>query len=219
MTKAWRVLTISLFILLLGGCQVAKVETISQAELSQLTNNNIRDYNKLACSEQDKHEVMALPSSPLQKRVDRLVKVFPTNINNTPITYRVYLNTVPTAWASLNGCVRINSGLINMLDDNELQAVIAHEVGHIVLKHSISAFKNAKVAEVNTTTGKIMLINEQTLVWEQEFAADQYAYTFFEESHFDTDAIISMLSKLGNYQKTNNSAYPDIALRKEKLSK
>ncbi len=34
-----------------------------------------------------------------------------------------------------NGCIRVYSGLMDMMTDNEVEAVIGHEMGHVALGH------------------------------------------------------------------------------------
>ncbi len=33
------------------------------------------------------------------------------------------------AWAMANGCVRVYSGLMDMMNDNEIEGVLGHELG------------------------------------------------------------------------------------------
>ncbi len=39
------------------------------------------------------------------------------------------------AFAMANGCIRVYSGLMDMMTDNEVEAVIGHEMGHVALGH------------------------------------------------------------------------------------
>ncbi|MFP1497472.1 M48 family metalloprotease [Escherichia coli] len=39
------------------------------------------------------------------------------------------------AFAMANGCIRADSGLMDMMTDNEVEAVIGHEMGHVALGH------------------------------------------------------------------------------------
>ncbi|VTR30443.1 Uncharacterized metalloprotease yggG [Serratia fonticola] len=32
-----------------------------------------------------------------------------------------------------NGCIRVYSGLMDMMDDNEVEGVLGHEMGHVAL--------------------------------------------------------------------------------------
>ena len=42
------------------------------------------------------------------------------------------------AWAMANGCVRVYSGLMDMMNDNEIEGVLGHELGHVALGHSLA---------------------------------------------------------------------------------
>ena len=42
-----------------------------------------------------------------------------------------------------DGTVRVYSGLMDVMKDDELMAVIGHEVAHIKYEHTLSQFKNA----------------------------------------------------------------------------
>ena len=39
------------------------------------------------------------------------------------------------AFAMANGCIRVYSGLMDMMTDNEVEAVLGHEMGHVALGH------------------------------------------------------------------------------------
>lgn len=45
------------------------------------------------------------------------------------------------AWAMANGCVRVYSGLMDMMNDNEIEGVLGHELGHVALGHSLAEMK------------------------------------------------------------------------------
>lgn len=72
-----------------------------------------------------------------------LLEVAPSSMPPThPGAFRVYINRDPAANASalVHGAVILNSGLLARLESRaELVAVLAHEVAHIVLDHSLQA--------------------------------------------------------------------------------
>ncbi|STL35893.1 peptidase, M48B family [Escherichia coli] len=43
--------------------------------------------------------------------------------------------------AMANGCVRVYSGLMDMMNDNEIEGVLGHELGHVALGHSLAEMK------------------------------------------------------------------------------
>ncbi|MGQ7116108.1 M48 family metalloprotease, partial [Escherichia sp. TWPC-MK] len=50
------------------------------------------------------------------------------------------------AWAMANGCVRVYSGLMDMMNDNEIEGVLGHELGHVALGHSLAEMKTPQPA-------------------------------------------------------------------------
>jgi putative metalloprotease len=51
------------------------------------------------------------------------------------VNYKVYMAKDVNAFAMANGCIRVYSGLMDMMNDNEVEAVIGHEMGHVALGH------------------------------------------------------------------------------------
>ncbi len=42
-----------------------------------------------------------------------------------------------------NGCIRVYSGLMDMMDDNEVEGMLGHEMGHVALGHTRKAMQVA----------------------------------------------------------------------------
>lgn len=42
-----------------------------------------------------------------------------------------------------NGCIRVYSGLMDMMNDNEVEGVLGHEMGHVALGHTRKAMQVA----------------------------------------------------------------------------
>lgn len=206
-----------LSLLLIIACQSSHVTVLNKQQLDQLTDQQIIAYNAQSCQQQDRHAVIAKETHDLQLHLNTLIQSFPQSINGQQLNYRVYLNIQPNAWSSLNGCIRITSGLLKKLNDNEIQAVIAHEIGHIALNHSIQSFHRAKSAEI-TQNGKITLLLPQSLLQQQELEADDYALNFLKMKHISSDGLITMLDKLNHNLKQENSSHPTILVRKNNLT-
>ncbi len=51
------------------------------------------------------------------------------------MNYKVYMAKDVNAFAMANGCIRVYSGLMDMMTDNEVEAVLGHEMGHVALGH------------------------------------------------------------------------------------
>ncbi|WP_104698022.1 MULTISPECIES: zinc metalloprotease HtpX [unclassified Helicobacter] len=74
--------------------------------------------------------------SSLELRIYQLLKdlVKKSDLNFTPRLYIMeapYMNAFASGWNEKNSLIALTSSLINHLNDDELQAVIAHELSHI----------------------------------------------------------------------------------------
>ena len=56
---------------------------------------------------------------------------------------KVYMNPFLYIFSKSNGAIRVNSGVIELLDDNQLLFLMAHEVAHIANKDHKSSYRKA----------------------------------------------------------------------------
>ncbi|WP_273878139.1 M48 family metalloprotease, partial [Serratia liquefaciens] len=77
------------------------------------------------------------------KRLDKIAKALGNEVDGTPVNYKVYLTSDVNAWAMANGCVRVYSGLMDVMNDNEVEGVLGHEMGHVALGHTRKAMQVA----------------------------------------------------------------------------
>ena len=200
----------SLFII---SCQKNHITYLHQAQIDALTPNDIWQFNQQICEMEDHNAVLLRSNHPLQKRLNHITESLPKTVNNQTINYKIYVNPEPYAWSTLNGCVRLSSQIINILNDDELKAALIHEIAHIKLQHSLARFNQAKEIEVNTN-GEMILVSPATLMVEQELEADNFAMQWLANNHVNVYALLSMLDKLVDYQKVTNSTHPQISARK-----
>ena len=75
-----------------------------------------------------------------QARVERVARTVLPPGTPGAVTVRILDSADPTAFSWPNGQVFVTRGLVDLLDDQELAAAIAHELGHLVgdglLKHA-----------------------------------------------------------------------------------
>jgi predicted Zn-dependent protease len=132
------------------------------------------------------------------------------------------------AFASSGGHILVTRGLIACADSEDaLAAVIAHEIGHIQLQHSIKAIKNSRITNALLVTGSSAAgalgnddvkelasimdesVNEivTTLIdkgysRDQEFDADTAALALLAAAGYEPSCLVTMLRLLGQNQGT-----------------
>ena len=72
----------------------------------------------------------ALPAGdPYAERLERLTSRYAA-VNGVPLNFRVYRTPQVNAFATADGSIRIYSGLMDRMSDDELMAIVGHEMGH-----------------------------------------------------------------------------------------
>ncbi|WP_160422593.1 M48 family metalloprotease [Gilliamella sp. Lep-s35] len=191
---------------LLVACQSQNKKTtfiITSEQIKHLSEQDIEAIGAQVCVESDKRSVIANENSRLNKKLQMLAQTLPKKINNIELTYKVYLNTDPNAWSTVNGCIRINSGLIKLLNDNELQAVLAHEQAHIALKHAIKSFRLAPYVEI--TNKDVVILVKKEVAQQYEFEADHYALELLMSRSINPIGLVTMLKKMPMHSTINTT--------------
>ncbi len=147
----------------------------------------------------------------------RLNKVFGRHANENGLTlnFKVYKVKDVNAFACADGSVRVFSGLMDIMDDNELLAVIGHEIGHVANKDSRdgmkAAYKKAALIDaVSSQSGKVAVLTDSQLgqmgsamldsrhTRSQETDADTYSYDFMKKYGYNVNAVESSFNILAN---------------------
>ena len=113
--------------LLSSGAEAFQAYSLSDAQVKTLSDQ--------ACQEMDSKATIAPANSEYAKRLTTIANALGNNINGQPVNYKVYMAKDVNAVAMANGCIRVYSGLMDMMTDNEVEAVIGHEMGHVALGH------------------------------------------------------------------------------------
>ncbi len=113
--------------LLSSGAEAFQAYSLSDAQVKALSDQ--------ACQEMDSKATIAPANSEYAKRLTTIANALGNNINGQPVNYKVYMAKDVNAFAMANGCIRVYSGLMDMMTDNEVEAVIGHEMGHVALGH------------------------------------------------------------------------------------
>ena len=158
--------------------------------------------------------------------------------NGLKLNYKVYLTKEINAFAMADGSVRVFSGLMDIMDDNQLLAVIGHEIGHVANHDSRDAMKTAYrnaalVDAVDSQVNKDLSDNQMVQMGnallqnkysrKQESEADLYSYEFMKRNKYNVNAVESaftILAKLSEGQGSDfiskmMSSHPDPKQRAE----
>ena len=187
-----------------AGLAAAQALTISDAQIAQL------------CSEymvqMDRENTIAPASSEYTQRLNRIMARF-HNVSNLNLNYKVYQSSTINAFASGDGSVRVYSGLMDAMSDDELFAVIGHELGHLINKDVRDAYRHAYlvvaarygIAAINNTAGALSTGFLGDLGQElagaaysrrQETEADEAAFQFCIQNNVNPFAMYDALNVL-----------------------
>ena len=221
---------------LLGGCitdqhlsaagDLYTAATISNEELIQLS----KEMRAVG----DKENKVATGKNKYAQRLTRLTKRFEKEDGLT-LNFKVYITSDVNANATADGSIRVYSGLMDMMTDNELIFVIGHEIGHVAdgdsldkirmaygssgaLKAAASADKRAGAALNSSQLGDLLhaVLNAQ-FSQKQESEADAYGYNLMKKYKIDPKAAVSALEKLGGGPADIMSSHPGSADRAKKI--
>ena len=133
-------------------------------------------------------------------------------IDGIPVNFKVYKSNEINAFACGDGSIRVYSGLMDIMDDGELMAVIGHELGHVVHKDTRNAMRKAYLTaaarDVVDAAGAVGQITKSQLgdiaeaylgsqfSQKQEFAADDHGLEFSVKQGYNKYSMATSLEKL-----------------------
>ena len=109
--------------LLDAGKDVAKAVTLSDSDIAQLSRE--------AVAWMDANNPVADETTEYGARLKRLTEGI-TEVDGLPLNFKVYKVADVNAFACGDGSIRVFSALMDLMDDDELMAIIGHEIGHVV---------------------------------------------------------------------------------------
>jgi metalloprotease len=193
-----------------------------------------------AVRKMDSTNVVAGPKDGYTLRLSRIFGKHATE-NGLALNYKVYLTKDVNAFATADGSVRVYSGLMDIMDDNQLLAVIGHEIGHVANEDTKDAIKAAyrKVAVIGLASSQSAKVGNLTdsqlgqigsamidskYSRKQESEADLFSYDFMKKHGYDVNAVASAFALLANQSGGTSanfltqmmSSHPDPKERAEK---
>lgn len=136
---------------LLSACSQSQISGSLGASQSlfqgySITKEELVAESKLSAKEMDKEASVAPTNSKYTKRLNKLTKNL-TSYDGLTLNYKVYLADDVNAFAMPDGTVRVYSGLMDLMNDDEVVAVIGHEIGHVINEHTLYQYKKAYVTK------------------------------------------------------------------------
>lgn len=227
MKKLISAMTLSL--LMLTGCSVAK--NLDMARLAQggakiaqsmtVSNDEIQQYVKSYIAQSDSQNKVCGANDPYTKRLMTIVSGI-TNVEGIPLNFKVYKTNDVNAFACADGSIRVYSGLMDVMSDDEVLGVIGHEIGHVAHQDTKNAFKNAlqtaALMDVIASTGSTAaaLTDSQfgsiaqnlasaKYSKSQENNADDYGYDFLKKNGKNPAAMVKSFQKLKQMEEASGS--------------
>ena len=192
----------------------------------------------------DKNNPVAGPKDPYTVRLNKLFGKH-KNQDGLALNYKVYKVKDINAFACADGSVRVFSSLMDIMTDDELLAVIGHEIAHVKNEDTKDAIKNAylKAAAMeaaSASSNTVAKLNDSQLgamansildashSKKQESQADDYSYNFMKSNGYNVVGAYTAFKKLellsegaekqSSFQKMFNS-HPASAKRAEVMKK
>lgn len=183
---------------------VASAVTLSDADIITLCRESVQwmDANNPVLDE----------TTEYGERLARLTENL-KEVNGLPLNFKVYHVIDINAFACGDGSIRVFSSLMDLMDDDELMAIIGHEIGHIANTDVKDAIKNAYMtsAAINAAgaaSETVSALSETQLgeitksfmgaqfSQKQEYAADEYGFKTCVENGYSPYGMANSLQKL-----------------------
>ncbi|GJH12433.1 M48 family metallopeptidase [Caballeronia novacaledonica] len=180
-----------------------------------LSDSDVRTLSDKSCVQLDKENQIAPANSPYTQRLNKISKQLGDNINGVPVNYKVYMTKDVNAWAMANGCVRVYSGLMDLMNDDEVRGVVGHEMGHVALGHTKKAmqvaYATSAARSVAASAGGVVgnlsasqlgdlsekFVNAQ-FSQSQESAADDYSFDTQKKKGYNPAGLVTAFQKLAS---------------------
>jgi putative metalloprotease len=213
-----------------AAADLGKAATLTDEEVKSSA-LQMREY------EEKNKEKVAPASSQYAKRLAKLTDKY-KRYDGLNLNFKAYENDEVNANASADGSVRVYSGLMDLMKDDELLFVIGHEVGHVKNGHTAKAMRTALAmsgvrkgaAASGTAVGAIAasemgglleaVLNAQ-FSQSQETESDDYGLSFLRKTGAklgDAESALRKLAQLSGGKHSILSSHPDPAKRADRMA-
>lgn len=224
-----------------AGCEDTNVLMLVGAGADAVTavtldDEEVRTIAMEAAALADEKHKLAPPDSVYSRRLQELVAQ-EQQVGEQRFNFKVYLSDEVNAFAMADGTVRLYSGLMDLMNDEELLFVIGHEMGHVVKEHSRkkvvlayagSALRKGLASQENeigmiarsAVGGFVQQLTNAQFSQHEEKQADNFGAQFLLGKGHSIDPAVSALRKLEDLarQHTFLSSHPAPGDRAERLA-
>lgn len=190
-------------------------------QAATITDEQMAAYVSEYISQTDASNKICNETSSYTKRLKKLTSGL-SDANGIPLNFKVYNTSDVNAFACPDGSIRVYSGLMDIMTDEEVLGVIGHEIGHIANRDSKNAFKNSLLTSalkdgIASTSSTIASLTDSELgalgesylnakySQKQEYAADEYGYNFLKNNNKNPYAMVLSFKKLQQLQGSTSS--------------
>lgn len=217
-----------------AGAAAVQAFTITDAQVSSLC----KEY----MVQTDGENTILPADNSYTKRLANIMAKF-KNIGDMNVNYKVYQSNTVNAFASGDGSIRVYSGLMDVMDDEEIFAVIGHELGHVKNKDVRDAYRQSYlivaarygISAWNQTAGALsegllgdfaQQLASNAYSRRQEYEADEAAFQFCLTNGVNPYAMYNALNVLIALSGNNGtqgivaqmfSTHPDSAKRAARI--
>lgn len=174
----------------------------------KLTNQDVIDSVKQAIEEEDKN--VHFVKGNYAERINKIISKN-KDLQDGKFIIRVIKEETINAYAYPDGNIRIYSGLMDYMEDDELTFIIGHEMGHVVHQHILKQYKHdmqveagKKIVEASSKNtiikklGRKVLENYLNRAYSrsEEYEADKYGLYFVVKNGYMPESAARALEKL-----------------------
>ncbi len=157
------------------------------AQVALLDKGTVQEAASQAAQEMDAQNEILGPNTEYGRRLAKLVTGLDTS-GDVNFNFKVYKSNELNAFAMPDGTVRVYSGLMDAMPDDQLRAVLQHEIGHVRLNHSYDQMRkqlltNTAFSAVASVGGAIGDLTSSQL--------GQIAYTYINSRFSQADELES----------------------------
>jgi len=134
-----------------------------------------------------------------QRRVERVSRPVVGGLTHEPVRLRVLDCDTPCAFGWSDGRIYLTRSLVDLLDDQEVAAAIAHEIGHLIVDGHLR--------------GAAALRGSQRGDADAEARADQAGLRLLRRRGLSTSAMASMLAKVAASPGSSTRCHDELTRR------